>query len=40
MRPASKDEHNEMDDTKGVRTGKSRGDVDISNHTRSFLSIA
>ena len=40
MRPASNDAHNEMNDTKGVRIEKSRGELDISNNTRLFLIIA
>ena len=31
MRPASNDAHNETNDTKGVRIGLSRGELDSSN---------
>ena len=40
MRPASNDAHNEMNGTKGVRLGKSRGELESSNETSSFLIIA
>ena len=40
MRSASKNTHNEMNDTKGVLVGKSRGDLDLTNDTRLFLVIA
>ena len=40
MSPASNDVHYEMKDTKGVRIGQSRGELDSSNDTRLFLVIA
>ena len=40
MRSASNDAHNEMNDTKGVSIGSSRGELDISNDSRSFFIIA
>ena len=40
MRPASDDAHNEMSHTKGVRIGKSRDGLDLSNDTRLFFVIA
>ena len=40
IRPSSSDAHNEMNDTKGVRIRSLRGEIDLSNDTRSFLVIA
>ena len=40
MIPASKDAHNEMNYTKGVRIGKSRGELDSTNDISLFLVIA
>ena len=37
---ASNDTHNETNDTKGVRIGKSRDGLDLSNDTRLFFVIA
>ena len=40
MMPASMNAHNEMNDTKDVSIGQSRGEVDSINDTRLFLIIA
>ena len=40
MRSASNDAHNDMNDTKGVRIGYSRGELHLSIGTRAFLIIA
>ena len=40
MRSTSNDVHNEMNDTKYVRIGKSRGELDPGNDIRLFLIIA
>ena len=40
MRPASNDAHYETNDTKGIRIGQSRGELDLSNDTSSFFIIA
>ena len=37
LKPASKNIHNELNDTKDVRIGYSRGDLDLSNDTRLWL---
>ena len=40
MRPASNKAHNEMNETKGVRIGQSRGELDSGNDIRLFMIIA
>ena len=40
MRSSSRKANYEMNDTKGVRIGYSRGELDLINDTRLFLVIA
>ena len=40
IKSASSNAHNEMNDTKGVRIRSLRGEIDLSNDTRSFLVVA
>ena len=39
MSPASNDAHKEMNETKGVRIRLLRGQLDLSDDTKSFLTI-